>query len=791
MRFALRVLGYVIGVCTALFMTGMLYAAFTWWRASTVPLPDYAGEVSVQGLSGAVVVKRDQYAIPYIDAQSEQDAWFALGYAHAQDRLFQMDVVRRAMSGRLSELMGPLTLRVDQLAHIRGFPSKARETLEALPPRERQMVDAYVAGVNAYLSAGDDVRAPEHVLLHAQMEPWTPLDTVFVSFGLSRPFTDGGAMLREQFRKQAPIGDQALDYFQPFRSDTPLHLEASAGPESGSAPFESRSGYSNAWVLSGRLSESGLPLLANDPHMPVQTPGLTYAAHLSWPGREVVGVTAPGAPGFIMGRTNSIAFGVTFATGSVDTADFSILQRDPDDPDRYLTPVGARNYEIETVRIPVRFGDEKEFTVRRSPAGVVFPRTFMRHPIIDDDQDLVVLDRFDVTECECQLAGFLQLARADNAEEVIEAMSVFGGEPVNVLFADTEGDIGYVMPGGIPERTSQVGASVPDNPSARPPFAQLVAYAENPKLINPASGRIISANQAIAGSDYPHYLSDAGRDVNRARRIQELLDARVRHDLDSFQEMQLDTLSPAARDLLPYLRAATPLNEADRPLWEIVSTWDGRYDADTAAPLIFSVWVSELLSAIFADELGPLAAVAQGQIDNVMPLLAALEGDLAGWCDDRTTDGVDESCDALVAESLSRARERLETRWGENPDQWRWGQAMAHDAPHILFRGLPLLGDVFSRSLQMPGGPDSLRAALMPWSDTLDPDPPSSTPFMKMLVDMADPDAARFAFRAGQSGHFRSPHYNDLAQLWMDGQYISVDDPGPDARVLTLRPSVQ
>lgn len=781
-----RILMVLAGAVVAIAFMITAYAGITWVRASSAPLAVYEGEASVAGLDGEVIIRRDTNAVAHIQAQSEADAWFALGFVHAQDRLFQMDLMRRTFSGRLSALVGGRAVMSDKLYRLADLPAKVERTLDALPERDRAMVDAYAAGVNAYLGSDLFRATPEHILLHAEMAPWTALDTVFVSLQFNNfpgPFSDH-ATFQTRLAMHAPAPD-ALAFMRPYRPDTPAHIEESGPVEVVRVQPTKQGEYSNAWAVDGRFSASGAPLLANDPQLPTTSPGVWQLARLTWPGRDLAGATAPGQPGVFMGRSQTTAWVVTYA--AVDTSDASLLRRSPDDPDRYLTAQGPRSYEVESVEIEVRFGANRRFDIRRSPAGVVLPQAFVSLPLAQEDYDVAVLDRSDVAECECLIPALLELNRAVDVNGMIEAMSIFQSAPINLILADSEGAIGYVMPGGIPDRPSETGAAIRINPSAEPPFTGLIPFENNPRVINPERGRIISANQAVAGVDYPHFLTGLPADTNRARRIATLLEARPVHDADDFAAMQADTLSIAAQTLVPVLLQTDPADAADAALIEALSTWNRRYDAPGPGPLIFNAWIGALNEAVLADELGPMADVANRD-GRLLGLSAVLDGPLSHWCDDRAT-ADEESCAAMLSATLTQARARLETRWGPDPTGWRWIEAAEYEAPHLAFAGIPVLGEAFSRPIAYPGGPDVNRVFGWHWDEGLDPQGGRLlSPSLQMIVDLADPEAARFSVSSGQSGHFRSPHYHDLAEIWLRGEYITLQPPREEARVLRLSP---
>ncbi len=787
MALLLRIIaiGLAAIVTLALLIAG--YAGLTWMRASNASLAVYEGEARLAGLQGDVAIRRDAYAVPHIEAESEADAWFALGFVHAQDRLFQMDLMRRTFSGRLSALVGGQALQTDRLFRLAGLPGKAARALERFPDPDRAMVEAYAAGVNAYVNSDLFAPTPEHILLHAPMEPWTALDTVYVSLQFSNfagPFTDD-ALIPARLARHAPAPD-AVEFLRPYRPDTPAHIEDSGPVEAVRVQAAKVGELSNAWVVDGRFSASGAPLLANDPQLPTTSPGVWQLARLSWPGQELAGVTAPGQPGVFVGRSDTTAWGVTYA--SVETSDASLLRRDPDDPSRYLTPDGPRAYEIEIAEIEIRFGADDRFEIRRAPAGVVIPDSLRSSPIAEDSYDVAVLDRSDVADCECLIPAMLQVNRAADLDGMMQGMAIYQSAAINLLLADSAGRIGYVMPGGVPQRPAEVGAVIRDNPDGAPPFTRLVPYAENPRVVDPPRGRIISGNQAVAGADYPHFLTARPTDSNRARRILELLQARPVHDPDSFAAMQADTLSIGARTLTPILSQTEPAGPADAALLDALAAWDGRYDAESPAPLIFTAWIHALNEALLADELGEMAWLAD-QDPRLHGLTAVLDGPLSHWCDDQSTPD-EEDCAAMLQTTLSTARARLEARWGPDPAGWRWIEAAEYRAPHLAFAGLPVLGEAFARTLAYPGGPDVNRVFHWPWSEGIDPQGGRPfSPSLQMIVDLADPAGARFSVSSGQSGHFRSPHYHDLAEVWMRGEYVTLSEPGDDVRTLRLTPA--
>lgn len=498
----------------------------------------------------------------------------------------------------------------------------------------------------------------------------------------------------------------------------------------------------------------------------------------------MAGATLPGVPGIVAGHNGAVAWGITNA--QVDVWDLAFLETDPGDPGRYRRAPGEAWLEFEEREdvLAVRFGRDRADTVRATPTGVVWPSGIPVAAI--GDRPGVGMEIRDVAMDLTTSApvAFVHLNRARTVAEGIQVLEGVTSPALNLSLADTAGSIGYVMTGRIPVRPTEHATRAALGPRDGNRWEYL-DFADNPRVVDPPSGRIVTANQQIVGEDYPHYLTDMWAPPTRAWRIHELLDARDLHDTGSFLEMQADPLSPVARSLVPLMLAVQPASEDDALLTEILEDWDYRFTLDSPAPLVWMTWVSTLRTSML-DEAGSLPDGWTSLL--YAPLIRALSGERSPWCDDLGTDEA-ESCADLLTASLTDARLILVESFGSDPDGWRWGAVARFDMPHLGFAGLPVLGSRFSRSTPLPGGPESLftnavaagRAPVF-----------SSSLFNSSyqgIYDLSDLDASLFMTAGGASGHYASPYYNNLTADWIEGGRFRLDPAGlvPTAS-LTLTP---
>lgn len=751
-------------------------------------LPRLEGEIRLTGLSAPAEIQRDRYGIPHIRAQTLADAAFALGFAHAQDRLWQMEMNRRIAAGRLAEILGPGALETDRFLRTLGVRRIAEANLRQIDAETRRLLDAYAAGVNAFL-ATDPVLPPEFWLTGARPEPWTPVDSA--SWIKMMAWDLGGnwrsELLRMRLAKTLPLA-RIHEFVAPYPGEPPpaiadlktlygtleredVQLAEDATRLLALAPGEPPDGVgSNNWVVSGARSTSGKPLLANDPHLGLTAPPVWYFAHLSAPGTNVIGATLPGVPAIVLGRNDRIAWG--FTNTGPDVQDLFIEKLDG--AGNYLTPEGPRPFTLIEETIKVKGAPDEKLRIRVSRHGPVVsdvsrpaqqqaPRgyvlAFAWTALAEDDRTLQAAHKF---------------ARARNWSDFLAAAREFQVPQQNMLYADVDGNIGFVAAGRVPVRKPEndlKGLAPAPGWDARYDWAGWVPFEELPQSYNPASGRIWTANEKITPPGYAHFITGEWQPPYRANRIAELLDAVPKHSVGSFARIQGDVLSLAMRESLPRLLATRPRSENARRALELLQRWDGTMAQGRPEPVIAWGWWRELTRALYADELGdafkPNWAPRAVFVANVL----AREGDHARWCDDVRTPAV-ETCEELLALSLETALAELARRYGADMASWRWGDAHYARHEHRPFGRQPFLARWFDILVPSPGDTYTVNVGRQDFFDEQRPFANRHAASLRAIYDLADPEKSLFIHSGGQSGNVFSPHYAAFTDAWAKGEYI-------------------
>jgi penicillin amidase len=714
-------------------------------------LPALEGEIAVAGLGAPVEILRDAFGIPHIFAASLEDAQFALGFVHAQDRLWQMEMNRRIGSGRLAELLGPRALEADRFLRTLGVRRAAEANLERYGEETTRLLDAYAGGVNAFLDTGP-VLPPEFWLLRASPEPWTPADTVvwtkMMAWDLGGNWRN--ELLRLRMAKSLPLA-RIEEFFAPYPGDAAVKL-----PELAGLGFSG--GASNSWVLSGDRTASGKPLLANDPHLGLSAPSLWYFAHLQAPGLEVIGASLPGVPGILLGRNERIAWGFT-NTG-------------PDVQDLYLEKDSAKFTIIEDV-IKVRGAPDEKLRIRVSRHGPVISDVSRAAQEATPPGHALAMAWTALAEDDMTVQAGARLQRARNWAQFLAALRDFHAPQQNVTYADVEGNIGFVAAGKVPVRKPEnalAGLAPAPGWDRRYDWAGFIPFEELPRRYNPASGAIVTANHKITPPGYPHHITSEWQPPYRARRIEELLAAQPRHGAPTFARMQLDTVSLAARELLPVLVSTKPVSQEGKTALELLSAWDGTMAAERAEPLILVAWWRELARAMFADELGeafrPAWTTRALFIGNV---LANRDGQ-ARWCDDVRT-GRKETCADILQGSLETALADLRSCYGA-PRNWKWGEAHEARLRHRPFTRERWLRRWFDVVVASPGDAYTVNVGRSEFQDDADPYGNRHAASLRAIYDLADPQASLFIHPGGQSGNPLSTHYRSFAAAWARGEYV-------------------
>jgi penicillin amidase len=747
------------------------------YLAVRLSLPALSGELEIAGLDAPVEVLRDAHGIPHIYAASERDAQLALGFVHAQDRLWQMEMNRRIASGRLAEVLGERALPTDRFLRTIGIRRVAQANIDHLDTGSRSLLNAYAAGVNAFLDA-KRVLPIEFWIFRFSPQRWSEVDSA--AWAKMMAWELGGNWQNELLRLQLArrINTQSIqEFLPPYPGDAPIELpdlRLLYGDWEREPPQISRAehlgGASNSWALSGAHTASGKPLLANDPHLGLTAPGVWYFAHLNAPGLNAIGATLPGVPGIVLGRNDRIAWAAT-NTGP-DVQDLYLEKLDA--TGGYVTPGGVAAFTTLEETLKVKGGEDQRLHIRISRHGPVISDVMSEALAATPRGHALAFAWTALAEDDVSLQALFKLPRAGSWPDFVEALRDFQVPQQNFSYADVAGNIGFIAPGRIPVRqraNALKGLAPAPGWDERYDWAGFVPFDELPRSFNPQSGRIVTANQKIVPPGYRHHITAEWFLPYRAQRISDLLDIQPKHDRSSFARMQMDVVSLPARELLPRLVAVQGASAEASDVLKMLAAWDGTMAADRPEPLVLVAWWRELSRALYADELGPAFRAAWSERASFVSNVLADKNGQGHWCDDVRTRRV-ESCDDVLNDSLERAIGDLRRRYGDNPDGWKWGAA--HEA---RLRHRPLSRSSWLRryfDIVVPSGGDSytVNVGRMDFEDDAEPYSNRHAASFRAIYDLADPQASVFVHPGGQSGNVFSPHYRDLAPLWARGDYV-------------------
>lgn len=741
------------------------------WLAIAVPTT--AGRVALPGLGAEVEVLRDSNAVPHIFAARMTDAYRALGFLHAQDRLLQMELNRRVGAGRMSELIGSIALPTDRLMRVLGFYSLAEQHYRSLDAATRAALDAYAKGVNAYLGSAARVLPPELVLLEGTPEPWQPADSLvwakLMALSLSENWR--GELTREIARTRL-TPEQRDDIWPEVgggRAVTLPQQRAALETEAMTRMAELLdrvlpvADASNIWAVAGGRTASGKPLLANDPHLGFTAPGLWYLARIVTPELELTGATVPGVPFHILGQNGSVAWGLT--TPGSDTQDLFIER--PAGPDAYQSPDGPRTFDTRTELIRVRFRDRPETLVVRST----------RHgPVVSDldapraDGTVLALAWTALAPDDRTPQALHRMNQARSWPAFREALEDFHSPQQNVAFAATDGTIAFLTAGRTPIRKSGDGTVPVPGETGAYDWVGTIPFDGLPQVVDPPSGKIVNGNNRLVGRDFPYLIARDWADGFRAYRIEGLLDQAQGLTVEAMSAIQFDALAAEASTILPKLLAqldgdtSAPRQAAAR----LLTAWDLKMDRERPEPAIYAAWLGAVWRRVTADELGELA----GALAQPRAVLARMLGERDAWCDDRRTPAV-ETCAEQVRAGLGEALAQLTERLGSDQGKWRWGDAHQARFRHQLLGRIPIIGDAFGILVRTDGGNFTINRGTF-LSDGARAFEHVHGPGYRAVYDLSDPKQSRFMIATGQSDRPFSAHYADLTPRWARGESFTL-----------------
>lgn len=791
---------WLLRLFTATAVLAVLAVIGVYYLASR-SLPEYQTTHRVKGITAPVEIVRDNANVPHIFGETDKDVFFGLGFAHAQDRLWQMTMLRRTAQGRLSELFGARTAKTDELMRRFDLYGLATRSLETQDAQTRAALEAYARGVNAWIATVNKEAmgrgAPEFFLFSPEIAHWQPADSLAV-LKLMALQLDGhlqDEVLRARVSLALPEarvadilpdapgqGVAALpDYAQLVpgvkRSFAALKIE---DDPLSPVPRRSFAGASNAWAAAPSRSASGGTLLANDPHMGFTAPSVWHLARLELQSGGVIGGTVPGMPLVLAGRSAKLGWAVT--SSYLDDQDLFIEKLKPEDPTQYLTPEGYKPFETRRSIIRIKDAAPLTVTLRWSENGPVLPGSHFDLASVTPKGHVAALSWTALSAQDSSMSAAMVLMRAQSVEEGLAAGKGFVAPAQNLTLVDKD-RIAMQLIGAMPRRDAahqSQGRLPAPGWLAQNRWQGTLGYSANPRFVSPQGGILGNTNNKMVDRPFPMHVSFDWGDTQRIHRWQRLMQNREVHTRDSFIEAQLDTVSFTARALLPLIARdlwftgdpapeGTPEHLRQQAL-ELLANWNGEMNEHMPEPLIYATWLRHLQDRLIRDELGPLAP----GFPHVEPLfLERVFRDIDGaaaWCD-VVQSTAHESCTDMARMALDEALIWIGEHYGGNLESLRWGEAHQARHDHPVLGKVPVLKWLVNIRQSTSGGDNTLLRGLTSGEDP--------TPFANVhgagyrgVYDFADPDSSVFIISTGQSGHPLSRHYDDLGELWRRGEYI-------------------
>lgn len=766
---------------------------FVYLRGS---LPVADGRSIKTGVLQRAEITRDKNGVVTINAQTDHDAFFAIGFAHAQDRMWQLELERRIAEGRLSEVFGQTAVPQDAWMRSLGLVDSAESSWSKLSPDAQASLTAYAAGINAWLEQNHTL-PPEFLALGIRPAPWREVDSLAWSkvFALNlsgNMWNEISNLIASQYLRS----DQMTDLLGYSQSD--LSFTAKATGMAGGTMLPSLLAFrknlesemkiggqyvgSNAWVISGKLMQDGHPVLANDPHLGLQIPSSWYVAHLKGDKLDVSGMTLVGLPLVIFGHNNAIAWGGT--SMMADVQDLYIEQTNPQNPSQYKHDNAWADFQVRSETINIKADFPASLRAPVEPAKIQVRET-VDGPVISDvigvfDQP-VVLKWTALDPDDASYESFLHINYAHDWATFKDAFQTYVAPAMNMLYVDKLNNIGSLGVGRIPIRAKGEGRLPVPGWTSEYAWTGYIPFKDWPQRFNPEQGYIVSANNKLVDSDYPYFISDDWAPPNRARRIEQLLQDKISHheliSLDYIDRMQGDTVDLSVGPLLEYLNQVTPNGPEQQKALQYLSAWKGDMARDSQGAAIFFVWTRHLREELFSAKLKDYwnkqkqsaeisRIVANTSYDQI---LNALTEQSSNWCDNR-------SCASLLSDSLDMTIKELKKLRGSNMESWRWGDIHQTLYEHLPFSRINFLASIFERKIPSGGSTDTINVANAVYHESTGYDQTFSAGF-RQIIEMQETSVRHLYMNStGQSGNILSAHYDDMVKPFRNVQYYVLDD---------------
>ena len=741
----------------------------------TASLPKQNGEIRLPGLGSAVAVDSDSLGIPSIVAESREDAFRTLGYLHARDRLFQMELMRRKSAGRLAELFGPSAVKLDRKQRSYQMAKTANIIVNDLPADQRRVLDAYVQGINTYIQQ-TSILPPEFLALRHRPEPWQATDSMLVILGMFQTLNGQEYDERMVSVMQQALPAELLTFLTP---DTDPYANVLVGGNtphrfSQAVPVQSLAALpddmqlsaadgvdadnvvagSNNWVVAGSKTADGRAIVANDMHLVLGVPNVWYRADLHYQNRHLFGVSLPGAPAIVVGANDEVAWGFTNATA--DLLDLINLEIKPEQPNLYRTPHGWQAFEQHDETIQVKGAEDVQITLQSSIWGPVSEQTLLGKPVAIK---WTALERYAVD------LGLINMDIAQSTQQAMTVMNQTGGPPQNVVIADKQGHIGWTLMGRFPKRHGFDGLISRSWADVDVAWQGFLTPEQLPRLLDPVEGFIVTANNRTLGSDYPHVLGHNWALGYRAYRIAELLRDRQKLNEQDLFMMQMDTRSEVL-DFYQQLGLEALNNHADKDaalqdIQNMLQAWDGHMRTTSIGAAFLNEFRQQLAVEVFAKV---VAACRRQDADfhyawreMETPLRQLLSERPQGVLNTRYRD----DWQSMILDTLRKTSHQLQQQFPDTAlTQLSWGKTHPVAVQHPISKALPVLRGLLDMPRFESDGCASICVKVMDMAHGASE---------RLVVSPAHPENGIFHMPGGQSGHPLSAHYRDQQSFWQNG----------------------
>ena len=685
-------------IITAICLSGMAIAGFIIiHRIAVRGLPDYTGEVRISGLSDKVIVYRDAHAVPHLYAKNERDLYMAVGYCMAQDRLWQMDLLRRVTNGRLSEIFGADLVDTDLLMRALRIPEKAKQVINSTERPMLDLLQAYCDGVNRYIETHKDALPPEFAILGYSPEPWKMEHSVslvcYMAWDLTMPWGSEMALIKIGMKVDRSRYEDLVPHIREYKSTVypdfaqlveegdfrnSLMAKTDVLDSLGLRVFRG----SNNWAVSGMKSADGMPILANDMHLGLFAPGIWYQMHQSVEGQlDVTGVVLPGQPAVVCGHNSDIAWGMTNVM--IDDMDFYVEKINPANPEEYEYRGAWRKMEVRKEKIRVSDGETVEKELKFTVHG----------PVISEFRKLkgqVVTMHWIGNEKSNELRTVFLLNRAKNWNDFRDAIRTFRSISQNIVYADVKGNIGLYCAAGIPVRKKGNGLGLAPGWTGEYDWQGFVPFERQPHVFNPPSGYVVSANNKTVGEGYPYFIGHWFEMPWRYDRIKEMLTAKDKLSIEDFMSMQSDHRSKLALsmrdDIVNEMKGDTSLSPLEKKALDIFSAWDCNVRGESGAAALFEKFYITFISNCFRDKMGTelFGHFVEGRVVPGFAVDSIWKNRKSLWFDDISTKERKEGFTDMVRKSYRESVAWLTEELGGDPGSWKWREIHRFTLSHPL-----------------------------------------------------------------------------------------------------------